>query len=43
MLSDTDRQEAITAGIFGVQAALKGETGKMVSFIRQETSKGVTR
>ena len=41
MLSDTDRQEAITAGIFGVQAALKGETGKMVSFIRQETSKGV--
>ena len=41
MLSDTDRQEAITAGIFGVQAALKGETGKMVSFIRQETSEGV--
>ena len=32
---------SITAGIFGVQAALKGETGKMVSFIRQETSKGV--
>ena len=27
MLSDTDRQEAITAGIFGVQAALKGENG----------------
>ena len=41
MLSDADRQEAITAGIFGVQAALKGETGKMVSFIRQETSEGV--
>ena len=41
MLSDTDRQEAITAGIFGVQAALKDETGKMVSFIRQETSEGV--
>ena len=41
MLSDTDRQEAITAGIFGVQAALKDETGKMVSFVRQETSDGV--
>ena len=41
MLSDADRQEAITAGIFGVQAALKGETGKMISFIRQETSEGV--
>ena len=41
LLSDTDRQEAVTAGIFGVQAALKGETGKMVSFIRQETPDGV--
>ena len=41
LLSETDRQEAITAGIFGVQAALKGETGKMVSFIRQQSSEGV--
>ena len=41
LLSETDRQEAITAGIFGVQAALKGETGKMVSFTRQQSSEGV--
>ncbi|MCD8019086.1 MAG: diphosphate--fructose-6-phosphate 1-phosphotransferase, partial [Clostridiales bacterium] len=37
MLSATDQQEAATAGAFGVQAALHGETGKMVSFIRDET------
>ncbi|MDO5146978.1 MAG: 6-phosphofructokinase [Eubacteriales bacterium] len=35
MLSATDQQEACAAGVFGVQAALKGETGKMVAFIRQ--------
>lgn len=41
LLSDTDRQEAIMAGIYGVQAALEGETGKMVSFRRMETPSGV--
>ena len=40
MLSKTDQQEAIAAGKFGVQAALNGETGKMVSFIRKETADG---
>ena len=41
LFSDTDRQEAIAAGIFGVQAALQGETGKMVSFQRHDTPDGV--
>ena len=40
MMSATDQQEAIKAGEFGVQAALNGETGKMISFIRKETSDG---
>ena len=40
MMSATDQQEAIKAGEYGVQAALKGETGKMISFIRRETSDG---
>ena len=40
MLSATDQQEAIAAGEFGVNAALNGETGKMVSFIRKETTDG---
>lgn len=40
MLSATDQQEAAAAGAFGVQAALNGETGKMISFIRKETSDG---
>lgn len=35
MMSDTDRKEAIMAGEFGVRAALEGETGKMVSFVRK--------
>lgn len=35
MISDTDRKEAIMAGEFGVRAALEGETGKMVSFVRK--------
>lgn len=35
MLSETDQQEAILAGEFGVQAALNGETGKMIAFKRQ--------
>ena len=40
LISATDQKEAITAGKFGVQAALNGETGKMVSFIRQTDSEG---
>ena len=40
LISATDQQEAVTAGRFGVQAALKGETGKMVSFIREHTADG---
>ena len=35
MLSETDQQEGILAGEFGVQAALNGETGKMIAFKRQ--------
>ena len=33
-LSATDLNESENAGIVGVQAALKGETGKMITFIR---------
>lgn len=33
-LSATDLNEAENAGIVGVQAALKGETGKMITFVR---------
>ena len=40
MISATDQQEAIAAGVFGVQAALHGETGKMISFIREEDEHG---
>lgn len=40
MLSATDQQEASRAGIYGVQAALAGETGKMISFIRKEAEDG---
>lgn len=36
MMSATDQQEAVKAGEFGVQAALNGVTGKMISFIRKE-------
>lgn len=36
MLSGTDHREAINAGIYGVQAALAGETGKMISFKRHK-------
>ena len=35
MMSAADQQEAVMAGKFGVQAALKGETGKMISFVRE--------
>ena len=38
MLSETDQQEAILAGEFGVQAALNGATGKMVAFKRRSDS-----
>lgn len=34
----TDAREASMAGSFGVEAALKGETGKMVSFVRASGS-----
>lgn len=33
-LSSVDLTEAQNAGIFGVQAALSGETGKMITFVR---------
>ena len=35
MLSKTDQKEAIASGSFGVTAAIKGKTGKMVAFKRQ--------
>ena len=34
MISATDQQEAVSAGRYGVRSALKGETGKMVSYVR---------
>ena len=37
-LSATDLDEAISSGKFAVQAALSGETGKMISFIRKSNS-----
>lgn len=40
LISATDQQEAATAGKYGVQAALSGETGKMVSFVRSEAGDG---
>ena len=40
MLSATDRDEAVAAGVFGVKAALSGVTGKMVSFVRTEDENG---
>ena len=40
MLSATDQQEASAAGAYGVQAALRGETGKMVSFNRRTGEDG---
>lgn len=40
MMSATDQMEAVTAGNFGVQAALNGETGKMVSFLRETCTDG---
>lgn len=40
LISACDQQEAVAAGRFGVRAALSGETGKMVSFIRKENTDG---
>ena len=40
MMSATDQMEAVTAGNFGVQAALNGETGKMVSFLCETGTDG---
>jgi len=34
-LSATDLEESIQGGVYGVNAALAGETGKMISFIRK--------
>ncbi len=35
-ISATDSQEAMYAGLYGVQAALEGESGKMVCFERED-------
>lgn len=37
-LSATDLEEAVTAGSFGVHAALKGETGYMIAFNRTDSA-----
>ena len=43
LISAADQQEAVAAGRFGVQAALDGITGKMVSFIRRTEADGTVR
>ena len=43
LISAADQKEAVSAGRFGVQAALKGATGKMVSFIRRVEADGARR
>lgn len=43
LISAADQQEAVSAGRFGVQAALDGITGKMVSFIRRTEADGTVR
>ena len=40
LISAADQREAVSAGRFGVQAALNGETGKMVSFVRRQAEDG---
>lgn len=40
LISAADQEEAVSAGRFGVQAALNGETGKMVSFVRCQAEDG---
>lgn len=37
LLSETDLTEAVNAGIYGVKAALSGETGKMITFLRHSS------
>lgn len=37
MMSETDQLEAIRSGQYGVNAALSGETGKMVAFSRESS------
>lgn len=37
-LSHTDLSEAVNAGVYGVHAALNGETGKMITFLRKSSS-----
>ena len=43
LISAADQKEAVSAGRFGVQAALDGVTGKMVSFIRRTEADGTVR
>jgi len=40
MMSAADQQEAIMAGVYGVNAALDGVTGMMVSFVRRTGEDG---
>ena len=40
LVSAADQKEAVSAGRFGIQAALNGETGKMVSFVRRQAEDG---
>lgn len=40
-LSATDLEEAVTAGSFAVQQALKGETGYMIAFNRKDGDYGI--
>lgn len=40
LISAADQKEAVSAGRFGVQAALNGKTGKMVSFVRRQAEDG---
>ncbi len=40
LMSATDQQEAVSAGRFGVKAALSGKTGLMVSFVRHTGEDG---
>lgn len=38
MLSETDLSEAVSSGVFAVDAAISGETGKMIAFSRVSDS-----
>ena len=38
MLSETDLSEAVSSGAFAVDAAISGETGKMIAFSRVSDS-----